>query len=319
MTHIQHTSIIFFGTSAFAVPILEALVRGEYRIAAVVTNPDEPAGRKNKRTPPPMKTAGEKFGIPVFQPEHLNFETFKLFIPPADLYIVAAYGKIIPKEILEIPKFKCLNIHPSLLPRWRGPSPIQYAILAGDKETGVTIMQVDGEMDHGSIAANVKIQISNDKIAYSELHDILSKEGAKLLLQILPRWIKGEIIPQAQDHGKATFSKMLKKEDGRIDWLRPAEEIERTVRAFNPWPSAWTAWPQNGREMRIRIDEADIAPDGPSGASPGLIWRSEAYPLAIQCGKGSLAVKKLTLESKNSTDATSFVRGNQSIIGARMA
>ncbi len=189
-----------------------------------------------------------------------------------DLVIVASYGKIIPKKILEIPKYDCLNIHPSLLPKYRGPSPIQTTILNGDKKTGVTIILMDEKIDHGPILAqqeweipNPKSQIPNksqipiNKITYDELNKKLAEFGVKLLIEIIPRWINNEIKPKPQDELKATYTKILKREDGKIDWSKPSQEIERQIRAFNPWPGAFTFIKHKGKALRIKILEADIS------------------------------------------------------------
>ncbi len=176
-----------------------------------------------------------------------------------DLVIVASYGKIIPKEILEIPRYGCLNVHGSLLPKYRGPSPIQTAILNGDKETGVTIILMDEKIDHGPIISNSKFQIPNSKITYQELSQKLAQLGAKLLIQTIPKWIKGEIKPRSQDESKASCTKILKREDGKIDWSKPAQKIERQIRAFNPWPGAFTFIKHKGKVLRVKILKADIS------------------------------------------------------------
>ncbi|TSC78341.1 MAG: methionyl-tRNA formyltransferase [Parcubacteria group bacterium Gr01-1014_33] len=324
------TKIIFFGTSAFALPSLKALIRNDWVPLAVVTKPDESAGRKQVLTPPPVKEWITRITTPAtripmikeeiktLQPEKLN-EDFALQIShfKPDLFIVAAYGKIIPKEILDIPRLGVLNIHPSLLPRWRGPSPIQCAILNGDTETGVTIMQMDEEMDHGPIITNNKLPITNNKIIYTELHDSLAQLGAELLVETLPQWIEEKIQPIPQDNTKATYSKILKKDDGRINWSRPAEEIERMVRAFTPWPGTWTMWPSE-KLYRIRIDQAVWEGEEAPIGSPGYIWQKEGMPLLVKTGKGSLAVTMLTIEGKKPVPAAAFVRGYPDIVGATL-
>jgi len=309
-------SILFFGTPEFALPALRGLIDAGWRVVGVVTQPDEPVGRKRVLTPPPIKVFALQNGIPVFQPEKLDAGQFIAEIPAADLFVVAAYGKIIPKTILDIPKLGALNIHPSLLPRWRGPSPIQTTILAGDSETGVAIMKIDAQMDHGPIVASSKFQVPSSHIAYPELHDQLAKLGAELLIETLPQWIAGAITPVPQDETHATYCKLLTKNSGKIDWGKPAEEIERMVRAFHPWPGTWTIWKTESGDRRIRIEDADAVDAAPPayGAS-GLVWTNNAHPLLIQTGRGSFAIKKLGLEGKNILDAASFLRGHQAIIG----
>ncbi len=321
MTQGKDIKIIFWGTPEFSIPSLEALIKADYNVVAVVTNPDELVGRKQILTPPPVKVLAEKYKIPVYQPEVLkNNEIFlKEFreIAP-NLCIVAAYGKIIPKEILDIPSLGFLNIHPSLLPRWRGPSPIQYTILNGDTETGVTIIKMDERMDRGPIIAKSKIQISKSKITYRELHNQLAKLGAELLIKTLPQYLGGAITSVSQDDSKATYSKILKKDDGRIDWEKTAEEIERMIRAFTPWPGAWTVWPTVEKSSRVRIEKADTIESDSREGVPGRVWRDEAHPLLIQTKKGSIAVTELTLEGKRRLGADEFLKGHPSFIGATL-
>ncbi len=307
----KEIKIIFWGTPEFSLPSLEGLIKNGYDVIAVVTNPDEARGRKQILTPTPIKITAEKYGIPAYQPKNLKSDfPREIQLLEADLYVVAAYGKIIPREILEIPKLGALNIHPSLLPRWRGPSPIQYTILHGDTETGVTIIKMDELMDHGPIVA-VKLLKSDFNLLKSDfptLHNELAKLGAELLMETLPKYLAGEITPTPQDESKATYSKILKREDGRIDWKKSAEEIERMIRAFNPWPGTWTTLPTD-KNPRIKIEEADIA-DGKSPiASPGFLFSSERYPLLVKTGRGSLAVKKLILEGKKEITDENFQRG----------
>ena len=320
MTQDKNIKIVFWGTPEFALPTLETLFKNGYNIVAVITNPDKPVGRKNIITPPPVKVWAEKHNIPVFQPPKLEIRNLELEIAEADLYIVAAYGKIIPKEIINLPKCGSLNIHPSLLPRWRGPSPIQYTILNGDTETGVTIIKMDEKMDHGPILAKreLKFSIFNfqfSKITYQTLHDELTKLGAELLIETLPKWIAGEIKPTPQNEVEATYSKILKKEDGRIDWSQPAEKIEKKIRAFNPWPGAWTTWSKNGRTYRLRIEEADIFKSEDKKAPPGLVWKTDNSLLCIKTAKLNLSVKKITLEGKKTMEVKEFLRGYPQIIG----
>lgn len=316
MDNFLNTPVLFLGTPEFAVPALEMLVKKGYRIVGVVTRPDEPVGRKRAPTPRPVKVLAARYGIPVFQPERLDARDFASGkIPRADLLIIAAYGKIIPKDILDMPRLGAVNIHPSLLPRWRGPSPIQAAILADDPETGVTIMQIDAQMDRGPILAQRELKIS--KPTYPELHDQLAGLGAELLIETLPRWIAGEITPQAQDESRATYCKLLTKKSGKIDWQKSAEEIERMIHAFQPWPGSWTIWKSKTGDRRIRIEEADAVPDAPpAGGASGLVWQHATHPLLAQTARGSLAIKKLGMEGKKILDAASFLRGYPQIIGA---
>lgn len=313
MNDIVNPSILFFGTPGFALPALGGLIAEKYDLVGLITNPDEPVGRKKILTPPPVKVFAQKHSIPVLQPERLKRELWNDEIPPADLFIVAAYGKIIPKSVLEIPKYGTLNIHPSLLPRWRGASPIQSAILAGDADTGVTIMQLDELMDHGPIVAQQTVHIGDRKPAYKELHDELAQTGAELLLKTIPGFIAGAITPTLQDDAQATYCVILTKDNGRIDWSKSAEEIERMVRAYNPWPSAWTVWCTSGKNIRIRIDEANVTLDEPAG-SPGTVWHKESS-LLVKTGRGSIAVKRATIEGKKPLTGTELIRGYPQLIG----
>lgn len=241
---------IFFGTPQFAVPALESLIKdNRFDVVAVVTEPDQKSGRGKKIVFSPVKLTAMKYNITVLQPEKMQAISYKLKAKSFDAAVVCAYGQIIPKKILEITKYGFINIHPSLLPKYRGPSPIQTAILNGDRKTGVTIIKVDEKMDHGPILAQQglefpnKYQISNDQISklnYLEISKILSKLGAELLIKILPGYLEGKIKPKAQDHKKATFTKLIRKEDGLINWNEPVEIIERRIRAYFPWPGTYT-------------------------------------------------------------------------------
>jgi methionyl-tRNA formyltransferase len=253
--------IIFIGTPEFGAIILEELVKNNYQPILVITNPDKLAGRKQVLTSPPVRLAAQKYKIPIEQPERIKNLELRIKNLKPDLVICAAYGQIISKEILEIPKYGCFNIHPSLLPKYRGPSPIQTAILNGDKKTGVTIMLMDEKMDHGPILAKRELKITNPKseITYQELHDKLAEIGAKLLIKTIPDWINGKIKPQTQNEKKATYTKIIKKEDGKIDWKKPAQEIERQIRALNPWPGTFTFIKKRGKKIRIKICQAELS------------------------------------------------------------
>lgn len=339
MNETSEIRIIFWGTPEFAIPAFEALFNNGYSVVAAVTNPDEPKGRKQILTPPPVKVFAQKHGIPVFQPNNLKIENWAesqsfgfrrakpgnsprgriLKIPEADLYIVAAYGKIIPKGIIELPKYGALNIHPSLLPRWRGPSPIQHAILAGDTETGVTIMLMDEKADHGPAIAASSLQLpASSRPTYRELHDELAKLGAKLLIETLPKWLKGKITPVPQDDAKATYSKILKKEDGRIDWERPAFAIERQIRAFREWPGSYTLWQKNDQRIRLEIEEVEVNDEAKVLSRPGLARQNEKGFLIIQAGQGGIRVLKLKHEGKKSLSAKEFLNGYKDIIGTTL-
>ncbi|MDP3052203.1 MAG: methionyl-tRNA formyltransferase [bacterium] len=273
--------IVFFGTPEFGVKPLEALVRADFNVTGVITAPDKPIGRRLVLTPSSVKIEAKKHNLPVFQPENKAelLEIVKNLKP--DLAVVAAFGMIFTKEILEIPKYGFLNIHASLLPRWRGASPIQSAILAGDEKAGITIMLLNEKMDEGPTLAisNLKSQILN--LNYKELENELAELGGKLLVETIPKWINGEIKPQPQDHSKATYTKKITKEDGLIDWNEPVEITERKIRAFTPWPGAYTF--VNGR--RLIIIQAELK-------------------------NNALKIKRVKPEGKNEMDFADYLRGN---------
>ena len=256
--------IIFFGSFEFAVPTLEALVLADYDIVAVVANPDKPAGRKKVLTPPPVKVVAQKLGLQVLQPEKLkgNKEFLdslntKYLIQNTDLGIVVGYGKIIPPEIFNLPKHGTLVIHPSLLPKYRGPSPVQSAILNGDVDTGVTIMKVDEEMDHGDIIAAADYRLSRDA-SYEEAHGALFNRGTDLLLKILPDYLAGEIKPKQQDHSKATNTHKFITEDGEIKPTDTAEQAYNKIRALNPEPGTYIWFDRDNKKRRLKILEAEL-------------------------------------------------------------
>ncbi|OGN27754.1 MAG: methionyl-tRNA formyltransferase [Candidatus Yanofskybacteria bacterium RIFCSPLOWO2_01_FULL_49_17] len=236
--------LIFFGTSSFAVPALKALREAGHEICAVVTQPDQPVGRKQVVTAPPIKVAAQELELKILQPESLKSdESILKFlrISECSLCVVAAYGKLIPKSLLEIPKYGFINIHPSLLPKYRGPSPIQTTILNGDEVMGVTIMKLDAGMDTGPMLAQIKFHPAPDE-TFTEIHDKLAGLGAELLIETIPEYIAGRITPRTQDNTQATTTKIFKREDGRIDWSRPARDIYNQIRALNPEPGTWTTW-----------------------------------------------------------------------------
>ncbi len=299
---------IFFGTPEFAAVVLERLINAGYVPEAVICNPDEPVGRKQILTSPPTKILAGKYGINILQPEILA--NYKLLITnyKPDLAIIAAFGKIIPKTILDIPKHGFINVHGSLLPRYRGASPIQSAILNGDKETGITIMKVDEEMDHGPVLINSKLLIANGD-TYDSLSQKLAISGAKLLIKVIPDYVSGKIKPIEQDHSKATYTKVIKKEGGKIYWSKSAEEIERMTRAFYPWPTAWAVW----NNKILKIFEAGVANGNDKKAGEVFLRKNE---LVVQCDDSNLIIKKLQLEGGKILSAKEFLNGHKDFIGS---
>lgn len=304
--------VAFLGTPEFAIPALKALAKSEFKPFAVFCAPDKPIGRKQEMTPPPIKVAAQNFGIPVYQPTNKQELTEKILELKPDLAISAAYGIIVPKEVLEAPKFGCLNIHPSLLPKYRGASPIQAAILNGDKKTGVTIFKMDAGIDTGEIVAKNDFA-TNHQATTPELSNELAEIGARLLIKILPDWVSGKIAPEKQNNSEAIYAPQIKKEDGKIDWQKPASEIERQIRAFDPWPGTFSEY--NGQ--KFKIIKAGLS-EKESGKEPGALFL-ENNKLAAQTGKGSLLLEKVQLEGGKPIDAESFLRGHQDAPGKILA
>ena len=249
---------IFFGTDEFSVGVLNVLAKNSWRPDLIVTMKDTPQGRKMILTPPAVKVWAEKENIKVIQPESLK--TALEFEQEAwDFFVVASYGKIIPQRILDIPNKGVLNVHPSLLPLYRGASPIQSAILVGDEISGVSIMLIDAEMDHGPILDQIEINMSGKN--YLELEKDLAEKGGELLVKTLPSWLSDNLAPKEQAHEQATFTKKIAKEDGELDLSKPAEENLRKIRAFNPWPVAYFHLDKNGKKIRIKVLSAHLEND----------------------------------------------------------
>lgn len=309
----KDVKVVFFGTPEFTLPTLKALYQEGYNIVLVITQPDKPVGRKQIITPSPVKVEAKKLKLKVI--EDLKIETLRLRsgqglkdLDP-DVGIVVAYGKIIPKEILDLFPNGCLNIHPSLLPKYRGPSPIQAAILSGDKETGITIIELDEKMDHGPIIQKAKVKIQKSDTAET-LHDRLAQEGAKLLIKTLPDYLFGKVRSEPQNDNQASYTQILKREDGKIDWKKSAKEIERQIRAYYPWPGSFTNFVTENRVFgspKVKILSAQVA-DDLSSAQPGL-FNIKIGQLYIQCGKGSLLIKKLQPEGGKEMTGEEFIRG----------
>jgi len=303
--------LIFMGTPQFAVPSLERLWE-EYEVAAVVTRPDKVAGRGRKISFSPVKEVALAWGIPVMQPCSLRKEgvVASLLELEPQVIVVAAYGLILPPEVLVIPPFGCLNVHASLLPKYRGASPVAGALLAGEEETGITIMLMDEGMDTGPILAQARLPIAPEDNQGS-LTEKLAYLGADLLLETLPRWLKGEITPQPQENDKATYTKMLKKEDGLIDWRMSSVEIWRQVRAYNPWPGAYTEF--EGRTLKI----LRARPIGGERGEPGLVVATKEGA-AVVTGEGLLVLEEVQLAGKRAMGIAEFLRGQRGFVGSRL-
>jgi len=305
-------SVVFMGTPEFAVPALEQLVLDGYDIAAVYTQPDKEAGRGRMPLAPPVKQAALELGLRVEQPASLKQAEAlqELSDLRPDVIVVAAYGKILPASVLNLPLRGVLNIHPSLLPQFRGASPVASAILAGNQFTGVSVMLLDEGMDTGPVLARAQVSISPLDTTGS-MTDKLARVGANLLLDVMPRWIKGEIAPQAQDESQATLTRKFEKEDGEIDWSLPAKELSLRVRAFTPWPGTYTCW----KGKQFKITQAVPLPAA-TGVKPGQVVSLEGPRLGIGTGDGILDVLQLQLEGKREMTAAEFLRGQRDFPGA---
>ncbi len=296
------TKIIFMGSADFSLPILRKLAEN-YSITAVVTQPDRPSGRGQTLTPPPVKILAQELGLECFQPPKLRApESFaKLSAWNPDLIVVAAYGQILRQNVLDLPPLGCINVHASLLPRWRGAAPIQAALLHGDKISGITIMKMDAGIDTGEILSQRELEIFANDNAQS-LTIRLAKLGADLLIETLPRYLRGEIIPIAQDSSLATYAPMLKKEDGLLDFSRSVFELERHVRAFYPWPGSYILW----NEQPLRITQAQVEPD--PNATPGKRVVINKKP-ALGARDGWLVIEQLQPAGKKVMTGDVFLRG----------
>jgi len=309
--------IIFLGTPEFSVPSLEALIHGDYQVVAVYTQPDRRAGRGQQVTSSPVKRLALSQGLDVVQIDKFKVAgtVEKLAALAPDLIVVAAFGLLLPPEVLNIPKLGCLNVHPSLLPRHRGASPIATAILQGDEITGVTIMLLDAGMDTGPILNQREVPITAEDTTGS-LGIKLAQIGAQLLTETLPLWIEGRIKPRPQDENGASYSKMIKKEDGEIDWRLSAKELWQRVRAFDPWPGCYARW----RDKRLKLVKV-LPLQGEKSDEPGkVIALAPPAPVTVgvETGDGVLGLVRLQLEGKRELSADEFVRGQRDFIGSHL-
>ena len=303
------------GTPGFAVPVLEPLVSAGHDVAAVYSRPDRPSGRGKRTSPTPVKEAASAMGIPVRQPpslKSLEVQREMAGLAP-DVIVVAAYGLFLPTGVLGLPRHSCLNIHPSLLPKLRGPSPVSTAIVEGETTTGVSIMQMDEGMDSGPVLAQRQTPIGGSETAET-LTARLFEMGADLLLEVLPDWVEGSIDGQPQDESCATSTRLLTRSDGKIDWNEGADQIARQVRGYTPWPGAHTHWA--GRMLKI----LDASPGRQAAKGcPGTVTESDAGDrIDISTGGGTLSVNRLQLEGRRASSARDFLQGNGPILGAQL-
>ena len=306
--------VVFMGTPEFAVPSLERLILDDYEVVAVYTQPDKAAGRGRSLVLSPLKKAALAWGLPVVQPDNLKspeaVTQLAGFRP--DVIVVAAFGQILPQAVLDIPSCGCVNIHPSLLPRFRGASPVAASILAGDEFTGVSIMLMDRGMDTGPVLARVQVSISAHDTTGS-LTTKLSMMAADLLLEALPCWLRGELAPQPQSEAEATYSQTISKEEGEINWQLSATDIWRRLRAFYPWPGCYTRW--RGRQLKI-IEAVPLTEEKTVAVGQVVATERSGVAFGVGTGDGILGVLKVQMEGKRVMSAAEFLHGQREFIGS---
>lgn len=303
--------IVYMGTPDFAVPTLDAIVDAGHEVIAVITQPDKPKGRGKAMTYPPVKEKALEYNIPVYQPAKVRDESFveKLKDMKADAIVVVAFGQILPASILELPKYGCINVHASLLPKYRGAAPIQWSIIDGEDKTGITTMYMDVGLDTGDMLLQEEVVITPEETGGS-LHDKLSEIGGKLLIETLKQIEAGTIQRIKQDDSLSNYAKMLDKTLGFIDFQKPAVEIERLIRGLNPWPSAYTLY--NNKTMKIWRSKVL---EGVSQGKPGEIIQVTKNEIVIQTGVGALSVLELQLEGKKRMTSEAYLRGYEVTVG----
>lgn len=300
--------VVFMGTPDFAVGTLKKLIESRHEVLAVVTQPDKPKGRGKAMQFPPIKEVAVEAGITVYQPKRVRepefLETLKALSP--DVVVVVAFGQIIPQAVLDVPKLGCLNVHGSLLPKYRGAAPIQWAVIDGESESGVTIMRMDAGLDTGDMITTRVVKLE-EKETGGSLFDKLSQAGADLLTETLDQLEAGTVTYEKQPAESSTdYARMLKKEDGQIDWNRSAAELERLIRGLNPWPSAYTHL--DGKTLKIWMADAD---EGNSGLEPGTVAEVTRNTVKVQTGDGMLSLLEVQLEGKKKMPVDAFLRGCQ--------
>lgn len=305
--------VAFFGTPEFAVPSLQCLLDGPDHVVGVVCQPDQPAGRGQQLQAPPVKRLAERHGVPVAQPVKVKTEALPTLLRgwAPDLGVVAAYGRILPRAVLELPRLGCINVHASLLPRYRGAAPIQWALLRGEATTGVTIMRMNERMDEGDILLQRSLPIAPDA-TFDTVQPLLADLGAAALMEALAALRAGTLRAVPQDDAAATYAPMIRKQDGAIDWTQSAAAIGRQVRAFTPWPSAFT---RHGQRL-LKIHRAHALADAPA-AAPGTVLGLDDV-ICVATGAGVLAVEMLQLEGRRILPAREFVRGGGLAVGDRL-
>lgn len=307
--------VVYMGTPAFAVAPLEGLLTYGYEVVGVYTQPDRPAGRGRGVEAPPVKVFAEGRGLKVFQPSSLRAPAAlqEMASLEPDLALVAAYGRILPKEVLQLPKWGCVNVHPSLLPRHRGPSPVSYAILEGDEVTGISLMLLDEGTDTGPVIARMEEPVLSQDTTET-LTDRLFHRAITLLVEVLPQYVRGELTPRPQAQAQATYTHKLTKEEGLIRWELPAVDLWRQVRAYSPWPGSYTRW----QGKTLKVVEAVPLPH-PEHGTPGTVVPLDGGaqpPVGVATGEGVLGLVRVQLEGKRAVDVGEFLRGRQGFTGS---
>jgi len=309
----QELRTVFMGTPDFALQTLQGLIDAGCNMVGVYTQPDRPKGRGKQLAVPPVKALAQKYAIPVYQPLKLRQPeaVAELEALAPDLIVVVAYGQILPKSVLEIPTHGCINVHASLLPKYRGAAPINKAIIDGETETGITTMYMDVGLDTGDMLVKRTLSIGADETA-GELHDRLASLGRETMEETLQQLCAGTLQRQVQDDEQSTYASMMRKEDGRIDWTRSAQEIHNHVRGLDPWPGAYTTL--NGELLKL----AGTSPEGTGSGEPGRVIVADQHGVYVACGNGSLRVQQLQLAGRKRLAAADFLRGCPLEAGARM-
>ena len=315
--------VVFMGTPEFAVPVLEALVEApDVEVSGVVTPPDRPVGRGRNPVQSPVKSYALARSLPVLQPQSLRPEAVQRALASLspDVIVVAAYGRILPPPVLAMPPHGCLNLHPSLLPRHRGPAPVVTAILEGDRSTGVTLMQLDQGMDTGPLISSQRVELTGSEDAET-LTQRLFQLGARLLLDNLGPWVAGELTARPQIDAESTVTRKVERDDGRADWTMSAEQLERRCRAYKPWPGLYTQW--DGKILKlldVAVQELGVKTEHGDRLPPGFVAQTDwgGVHLGVATGQGILGLKTLQLEGRKAVTAAEFARGFPGILGAQL-
>jgi methionyl-tRNA formyltransferase len=311
----KKNKIIFFGTPELGAAVLQSLLENNFEVVAVITQADKKIGRRQEITFSPVKKLALEKNIQIFQPEKLSDENIISEVKnlESDLFVVAAYGKILPKNLLDIPRFGSINVHPSLLPKFRGPTPVPAALLAGEKETGVTLILMNEKMDEGDILAQEKIAIEENETA-DLLMERLSRIAEKMIARTIPDWIDGKIKPVSQNNAQATYCPILKREDGKVDWSDASQNIYNKWRAYQPWPGIFSILSMKNGMKRIKITEVELIVNEKAGEMPGEIVRYNER-IVVQAKGGLIILKKIQPEGKKEMPAEDFSKGSPDFIG----